>query len=208
MSFVAPGLNTLQTALQQVFTLNGPLQQTLPGYRVRDGQVMMAQAVAQAIDDTEVLVVEAGTGVGKTFAYLVPALLSGKRVLVSTATKALQDQLFTRDLPRLTAALSLPLRARQLKGRSAYLCRERLQQARQGRLGALDPQVLRNLADIERWSQQTVSGDLSELPQLDESDSLLALVSSTRDNCLGQSCPQWNQCHVNHAREQEHPRRN
>ncbi|HQQ69334.1 MAG TPA: ATP-dependent DNA helicase [Alicycliphilus sp.] len=158
----------------------------------------MAQAIASAIAEHARLVVEAGTGVGKTFAYLVPALLSGERVLICTATKALQDQLYGRDLPLLLRALAQPLRTALLKGRASYLCRHRLQLARQdqGAAHAAD------LARIELWAQGTQTGDLAELPGLDERSPVLALVTSTRDNCLGQDCPHFADCHVYQARRQ------
>lgn len=176
----------------------GPLADVQPGFMPRGGQIDMAVAVAQAIEARDVLVVEAGTGVGKTFAYLVPALLSGERVVVSTATKALQDQLFGRDLPRVLQALGLPMRSAMLKGRSSYVCAHRLHLARE-----VEPEggpYAADLAEIERWAQLTRSGDLAELAQLDERSALTALVSSTRDNCLGSVCPQLRGCHVNQAR--------
>ena len=161
----------------------------------------MAQAVAQVIQDGGALVAEAGTGVGKTFAYLVPALLSGQRLLVSTATKALQDQLFLRDLPRVQAALGVPVRAALLKGRSSYLCLERLERACRGVPGQLlDPQWLRALARVQQWARGTRSGDLDELPGLEEATPVLPLITSTRDNCLGAACPHASTCHVNRAR--------
>ena len=162
----------------------------------------MALAVAQAIEDSAVLVVQAGTGVGKTYAYLVPALYSGQRVLVSTATKALQDQLFARDLPRLVHGLGLPLRMARLKGRSAYLCVERLERVRQGRTAPQDPQVLRQVAEVERWARITSTGDMAEMVALDERSAVVPLVTSTKDNCLGSDCPHWQGCHVNQARQQ------
>ena len=193
----------LTRRVEQAFSENGALARADTGFRARAGQLRMAQAVAQTIDQGGVLVVEAGTGVGKTFAYLVPALLSGERVLVSTATKALQDQLFARDLPRLLDVLGLPRRVTRLKGRSSYLCLQRMEQARQGMPGmALDPQVVRALAHVERWAHTTRSGDLAELPGLDERSPVLPLVISTRENCLGTACPHWADCHVNQARHQ------
>lgn len=173
-----------------------------PAFLPRSGQTRMALAVAQAIEAGDVLVVEAGTGVGKTYAYLVPALLSGQRVLVSTATKALQDQLFARDLPRLVHGLGLPLRMARLKGRSSYLCIERLERVRQGRTAPQDPQVLRTVADVERWARITRTGDLAELTALDERSPVVPLVTSTKDNCLGSDCPHLQGCHVNQARQQ------
>jgi ATP-dependent DNA helicase DinG len=144
-------------------------------------------------------VVEAGTGVGKTFAYLVPALLSGERVMVSTATKALQDQLYSRDLPALLKAMGLPARTALLKGRSSYLCLHRMKQARQEHV---ERGALLALAKIEKWANLTSSGDLAELPGLDERSSVIPLVTSTRENCLGSNCPQYKSCHVMLARKQ------
>ena len=193
--------SALAQAVAQAFAGQGPLAQADTHFRPRAGQVAMAQAVAQVIQDGGALVAEAGTGVGKTFAYLVPALLSGQRLLVSTATKALQDQLFLRDLPRVQAALGVPVRAALLKGRSSYLCLERMERACRGVPGQLlDPQWLRALARVQQWARGTRSGDLDELPGLDEATPVLPLITSTRDNCLGAACPQASACHVNRAR--------
>ena len=193
--------SALAQAVAQAFAGQGPLAQADTHFRPRAGQVAMAQAVAQVIQDGGALVAEAGTGVGKTFAYLVPALLSGQRLLVSTATKALQDQLFLRDLPRVQAALGVPVRAALLKGRSSYLCLERLERACRGVPGQLlDPQWLRALARVQQWARGTRSGDLDELPGLDEATPVLPLITSTRANCLGAACPQASACHVNRAR--------
>ena len=183
------------------FAAEGPLSRAWPGFVPREGQTAMAEAVTQAVQHGESLVVEAGTGVGKTFAYLVPVLLSGQRALVSTATKALQDQLYSRDLPRLTEALALPVRVALLKGRSSYLCLHRMEQARH------HPQAQqavwqRALSRVELWAQTTRSGDLAELPGLDESSGLWPLVTSTRENCLGSSCQRYKACHVNLARKE------
>ncbi|HOM22032.1 MAG TPA: ATP-dependent DNA helicase, partial [Ottowia sp.] len=143
----------------------------------------------------------AATGVGKTFAYLVPALLSGERVLLSTATKTLQDQLFGRDLPRLARALGLPLSMALLKGRASYLCLHRLEMANQTGVSSA-PGVRQQLSKIERWAKTTRSGDLAELPGLDERSPVIPLVTSTRENCLGADCPQFRACHVQLARRQ------
>src|SRR5512139_1998689 len=151
----------------QAFAPDGPLAQADDRYVEREVQQRMALAVAQAIEGRHALVAEAGTGVGKTFAYLVPTLLSGRRALVSTATKSLQDQLFLRDLPRLAQALHVPVRLALLKGRASYLCRHRLDQARQG-AQLPDRTAVRALAHIEAWAVATRSGDLAELSGLDE----------------------------------------
>lgn len=192
---------SLHDQVAAAFAQDGWLSRAEPHFRPRAGQTEMAMAVAQTIQDGGVLVVEAGTGVGKTFSYLVPALLSGQRVLVSTATKALQDQLYLRDLPRLVQALGLPLRVARLKGRSSYVCLHRLGQVHQSKV-PLDPQVLRAVARVQDWSRGTRSGDLAELPGLAENSTVAALVTSTKDNCVGSSCAHWEQCHVNTARAQ------
>ena len=191
----------LRDAVLEAFAPGGVLACTVDEFRGRSGQTEMALAVADAIAQRTVLVAEAGTGVGKTYAYLVPALLSGERVLLSTATKTLQDQLYGRDLPRLIEALGLPLRTALLKGRASYLCLHRMELARQDRAVA-SPLVAHALARVERWAQGTRSGDLAELPGLDERSPVIPLVTSTRDNCLGSNCPRFRECHVNLARRE------
>ena len=179
----------------------GLLAQGVGGFQPRQGQTEMAMAVVETIEEGGALVVEAGTGVGKTFAYLVPVLLSGQRALISTATKALQDQLFSRDIPRLAQVLNLPVRVALLKGRSSYLCLHRMEQARHSPESA-QPGAQRALAKIETWAQSTRTGDMAELTGLDERSALWPLVTSTRDNCLGSSCPRYRACHVNLARKE------
>lgn len=193
--------SALRDAVQAAFAAGGALSRAEPHFRPRAGQTRMAEAVADTITQHGVLVVEAGTGVGKTYSYLVPALLSGERVVVSTATKALQDQLFVRDLPRLVQSLGLPLRMARLKGRSSYLCLQRLLQVRLGKQ-PLDAQVLRAVARVEDWARSTRSGDMAELPDLAEDSAVTTLVTSTRENCVGRECTHWQQCHVNRARQQ------
>ncbi|WP_218510718.1 ATP-dependent DNA helicase [Variovorax sp. dw_308] len=185
---------------REAFAQEGALSLAADQFRERGGQTDMALAVARTIEEGGQLVVEAGTGVGKTFSYLVPALLSGERVLLSTATKTLQDQLFGRDLPRLVEALGLPVRTALLKGRASYLCLHRLELARHD--AGPDRVSARTLAKIEQWSQATRTGDLAELPGLDERSPLIPLVTSTRENCLGAQCPQFRPCHVNAARRE------
>lgn len=191
----------LRDEVAQAFSTDGPLARADAQFRPRQVQLDLADAVAQALEGHAVLVAEAGTGVGKTYAYLVPLLLSGQRALVSTATKSLQDQLFLRDLPRLLQAFALPLRIALLKGRSSYLCPHRLAQARQD-AQLPDRASVRLLARIEAWAQTTRSGDLAELPALDERSPLIPLVTSTRDNCLGSDCPQWRDCPLVRARRE------
>ena len=195
-----PVMNTeLAQAVAAAFTPGGPLARHEPGFSPRQAQDDMAVGIARALDAREALVVEAGTGVGKTFAYLVPLLLSGRRALVSTATKSLQDQLFLRDLPRLRDALGVPVRMALLKGRASYLCRWRLQQAEHtGHLP--DRFAVRALHRVSQWAQSTTSGDLAEIEGLDDRSPVIPLVTSTRDNCLGAECPEYRACHVMHAR--------
>ncbi|MDM0044094.1 ATP-dependent DNA helicase [Variovorax dokdonensis] len=191
---------SLQERVHEAFLPDGALSLAAEQFHVREGQTNMALAVAEAIETGGQLVVEAGTGVGKTFSYLVPALLSGERVMISTATKALQDQLFGRDLPRLVEALALPIRMALLKGRGSYLCLHRLELAR--RDGHDDRGAARALAKIEQWAQATRTGDLAELPGLDERSPVIPLVTSSRENCLGAQCPKFRACHVNQARRE------
>jgi ATP-dependent DNA helicase DinG len=196
-------LTALELDVVAAFAEGGPLARSTDGLRPRPAQLDMASAVARTVDARDCLVVEAGTGVGKTFAYLVPVLLSGRRALLSTATQALQDQLFSRDIPAVSRALGVPVRAALLKGRSSYVCVQRLEQARSGaRVGLRDPALAAGLEQVQRWAMASVSGDLAELPGLDEASPLRGLISSTRDNCLGGACPRLAQCHVNRARHE------
>ena len=181
------------------FGPEGLLQQALPGFRVREEQRRLASAVWQAIEQRETLVAEAGTGVGKTFAYLIPALRSGRKALVSTASRTLQDQLFTRDIPKLLQALALAPRVVRLKGRANYLCLYRMEVAEQdGRFSrAQDWQVLRA---VKRFSAQTTEGDLTDCLDLPEESAVVPWVTSTGENCLGNSCPRIADCFVAKAR--------
>jgi ATP-dependent DNA helicase DinG len=187
--------------VSEAFADGGVLSRAADHFLPRSGQTEMAMAVARIIETGGALVVEAGTGVGKTFSYLVPALLSGERVLLSTATKTLQDQLFGRDLPRLVEALGLPVKTALLKGRGSYLCLHRMEQARNDAT-LPDRGAVRTLAKIEEWSQSTRTGDLAELPGLDERSAVIPFVPSTRENCLGSQCPKFRACHVNLARRE------
>lgn len=197
----SPPAQRLEDLAREAFVPGGVLARAAEAFRPRPGQTEMAAAVARTIEQGGALVVEAGTGVGKTFSYLVPALLSGERVLLSTATKTLQDQLFGRDLPRLAEALGLPVRMALLKGRGSYLCTHRLELARRD-ASLPDRTAVRTLAKIEEWAQATRSGDLAEMPGLDERSPVLPLVTSTRENCLGSQCPKFRGCHVNNARRE------
>jgi ATP-dependent DNA helicase DinG len=197
-------LSALENGVSAAFAADGPLARAHGHLRPRQGQLDMAAAVARAIENGHGLAVEAGTGVGKTFAYLVPLLLSGRRALLSTATQALQDQLFTRDIPAVVRALGLPVRVALLKGRSSYVCLHRLEQALHGpaSAGPRDPAIASGLSQVLHWAHRSRSGDLAELDALDERSPLRPLITSTRDNCLGASCPRHGECHVNRARSE------
>ncbi|WP_341891810.1 ATP-dependent DNA helicase [Variovorax sp. YR752] len=198
---IHPAANPLADASREALSAGGALARADARHVERAAQLEMAQAVAEAIESRSALVAEAGTGVGKTFAYLVPTLLSGARALVSTATKSLQDQLFLRDIPRLRDALQLPVSVALLKGRASYLCLHRMKQARQSAT-LPDRWAVRTLAKVEQWSHTTASGDLAELDGLDERSSVIPLVTSTRDNCLGSECADFRVCHVVKARRE------
>lgn len=191
----------LESQVLEAFAPEGVLARAAEHFVPRSGQTDMALAVARAIDGAYPLVVEASTGVGKTFSYLVPALLSGERVLLSTATKALQDQLFGRDLPALVKALGVPVSTALLKGRGSYLCLHRMEMARHD-ANFPERSSLRALAKVEEWARATDTGDLAELPGLDERSPVIPWVTSTRENCLGAQCPRFRACHVNHARRE------
>jgi ATP-dependent DNA helicase DinG len=196
-----PPADELEQAVVAAFDAGGPLARLDAGYKPREPQLQMSRAVARALSRRQALVVEAGTGVGKTFAYLVPALLAGSRALISTATKSLQDQLFLRDLPRLTKALNTPVRLALLKGRGSYLCLHRMKEARvSGEFP--DRRTALALARIERWALGTTTGDFAEIDGLDERSPIIPIVSSSRENCLGQDCPDWRACHVVKARRE------
>jgi len=186
--------------IEDILGADGPLARSLDGFRPRRAQVQMATAVTDALEQRRALLVEAGTGTGKTFAYLVPALLAGRRVLVSTGTRTLQDQLYAKDVPLVAGALGSPARVALLKGRSNYLCTYRLK--RQVAQRALDGIATADplLARIESWSATTKTGDLAEVPGITESQTVWPQVTSTRDNCLGQRCPEYAGCHVVAAR--------
>jgi len=181
----------------EMFDDNGPLARLVEGFQPRSEQQAMAEAVAASLDNGDTLICEAGTGTGKTFAYLVPALMSGQRVVVSTGTRHLQDQLYQRDLPLIRKALGRPVEIALLKGRANYLCRQRLQQARHSGQG---PQA--RLRRLQEWAATTRSGDLAEFPGISDDDPLWPVVTSTTDNCLGQDCPEYEQCFVLRARRQ------
>ena len=178
---------------------NGPLAQRLPGYQPRPAQSRLAEAIADAFEARACLVAEAGTGTGKTYAYLVPALLSGQRVIVSTGTRALQDQLYHRDVPRVREALGAGLRAALLKGRANYLCLYRMNQAK-GEPRFASREAAAQFQRVLAWSTRTRRGDLAELDDIPEDTPLWPQITSTAENCLGGECPFWGECFVAKAR--------
>ena len=185
---------------EQIFAATGVLGATIAGYRVRPQQAQMAKLAYHAMQENTCLVAEAGTGTGKTFAYLVPALLSGGKVIISTGTKTLQDQLFERDLPAVRDALKLPATLALLKGRANYVCLYHLRRAREhGRFHYREE--LRHLQLIERFANISNSGDKSALADVPEDASVWPYVTSTRDNCLGQECEFHDKCFVMRARK-------
>ncbi|WP_336292278.1 ATP-dependent DNA helicase [Cronobacter dublinensis] len=182
------------------FEADGQLAKAIPGFKPREPQRQMAQAVTAAIEAAKPLVVEAGTGTGKTYAYLAPALRAGKKVIVSTGSKALQDQLYSRDLPTVAKALEFKGRLALLKGRSNYLCLERLeQQALAG--GDLPVQTLSDVIQLRGWANETIDGDISTCGRVAEDAPVWPLVTSTNDNCLGSDCPLYKDCFVVKARK-------
>jgi len=186
-------------SLSDAFAPDGPLAAGIPGYRVRAQQVEMATRIAEAMAANRVLVAEAGTGTGKTYAYLVPALLAGGKVIVSTGTKTLQDQLFARDIPTVRAVLKSPLKAALLKGRANYLCHYHLARAlAEGRF--LSREDAAHALRISRFAKETQTGDKAECGDVPENSPVWGLVTSTRENCLGQECPHHKECFVLAAR--------
>ncbi|WP_257388042.1 ATP-dependent DNA helicase [Tahibacter caeni] len=177
----------------------GPFAREVPGFAPRAAQQAMAAAVAEAMDERHILIAEAGTGTGKTFAYLVPAVTSGKRVIVSTGTKTLQDQLFHRDLPRVRQVTGARIKAALLKGRANYLCLYRLDQThRDGRLASREQ--VAQLQALRGWAGRSSSGDRNEIAEVPEDSPLWPRVTSTAENCLGADCPMFNDCFVIKAR--------
>ncbi len=190
----------MQHKVKAAFADDGTLARQIPGFKARDAQKQMALAVADSISSGSALVVEAGTGTGKTYAYLVPALLAGKKVILSTGTKNLQEQLYFRDLPKVLQALALPLQTALLKGRANYLCLFRLTQHYQ-HVPVPDPLLIQDLSLIKKWSSETHTGDIGELTYIAEDSRALPYVTSTSDNCLGKDCPDFEDCYLLKARK-------
>jgi ATP-dependent DNA helicase DinG len=194
-------LATLAGAVDHAFAPDGPLATALDAFEPRPGQLAMAHAVVKTLADGGVLLAEAGTGTGKTLAYLIPAILSGKRVLVSTGTKNLQEQIFTKDVPLLRRALGLPFAATCMKGRGNYLCLHRFEHARQ------EPPATANATDriyltlIETWLPRTDTGDRGEVEELPDDWPMWNDIAATTDNCLGAECPQYGDCFITRMRQ-------
>ncbi|MCA2015500.1 ATP-dependent DNA helicase [Vibrio tritonius] len=187
--------------IAKTFSQQGALGQAIPGFQPRQAQIDMAKAVDDVIRNDGQLVVEAGTGTGKTFAYLVPALLSGKKVIISTGSKNLQEQLYHRDLPLMIGALGFLGKTALLKGRSNYLCLDRLsRQMIESHTNESDPTLLSQLVKVRGWSSETKTGDLGECDALPEDSLVIPTITSTNDNCLGKECPSYQDCFVSKAR--------
>ncbi|HHF3141865.1 ATP-dependent DNA helicase [Vibrio sp. 2art] len=188
--------------IAKTFSSDGALGKAIPGFQARQPQIDMAEAVSSAIKDQTQLVVEAGTGTGKTFAYLVPALLSGKKVIISTGSKNLQEQLYHRDLPLMVNALGFYGQVALLKGRSNYLCLDRLsRQMVESHTNESDPTLLTQLVKVRAWSSETKTGDLGDCDDLPEDSMIIPTITSTNDNCLGKECPSYTDCFVLKARK-------
>ncbi|MEN5220658.1 ATP-dependent DNA helicase [Stenotrophomonas sp. TWI602] len=193
-------MSQLAHASRDALSEGGALASQLDAFVPRPAQLRLTAAIAEAFDQRDVLLAEAGTGTGKTYAYLVPALLSGLKTIISTGTRALQDQLYHRDLPRVRAALGVGHSSALLKGRANYLCRYRLQQAR-GEPRFSSPEQVAQFQRILAWAGRTKYGDMAELEALPEDSPLYPMVTSTIDNCLGTECPFWDDCFVVQARQ-------
>ncbi|WCP66197.1 ATP-dependent DNA helicase [Vibrio tubiashii] len=188
--------------ISKTFSSEGALGKAIPGFQPRQAQLDMAEAVASAIKSQSQVVVEAGTGTGKTFAYLVPALLSGKKTIISTGSKNLQEQLFHRDLPLMTNALGFYGQVALLKGRANYLCLDRLsRQMVESHNQSADPTLLSQLVKVRSWSSETKTGDLGDCDAIAEDSPVIPTITSTNDNCLGKDCPSYQECFVLKARK-------
>ena len=188
-----------QDQLSHIFSLNGQLSQNIKDFGPRAEQLSMAQAVGDTIYNKSSLVIEAGTGTGKTLAYLAPVLLFNKKTIISTGSKNLQDQLFNRDLPAIKKALNFTGKIALLKGRANYLCLERLDQViAQGVLG--DKSVLTDLSKVRKWNNSTKTGDFTECVELAEDSPIISQLTSTTESCLGTDCPNYSECYVAAAR--------
>src|SRR5690606_36349637 len=186
--------------LAGLFGPDGPLARQLPGYVPRAAQLALSEAIRDTLEEGGVLIAEAGTGTGKTWAYLAPAFLSGGKVLVSTGTRTLQDQLFRRDIPRLREALALPVDVALLKGRGNYVCHYHLERLEQDERALKSRDEMPQLRAIRRFVRESDTGDRADLPEVPETADIWNRVTSTRENCLGQDCPYVRDCFLLKAR--------
>lgn len=182
-------------SISEVFADDGALSKLIQGFKYRPEQEAMAQAILAAVKKGEDLICEAGTGTGKTMAYLVPTLLSKQKTIVSTGTRHLQDQLKQKDLPLVLEALNLPVTTMVLKGRANYLCLERMETALHDS-AELSYGQMTDLQEVAMWSSSTVSGDINELSMIEENADIRSTITSTTENCLGQACPKFDACFV------------
>ena len=189
------------SATDNFFSPQGPLNDCLNNYQLRAEQVEMAKSVSNAIKDKESLVIEAGTGVGKTFAYLYPSLLKGGRVVISTATKNLQDQLFFNDIPKIREALKISVKVNILKGRANYICKLRMENTNQEGM-FFNKNDAKYLHLIKAFSDNSDSGEVSEISKIPENSAIWPMVTSTKENCLGQDCEFYKNCFLVKARKE------
>ncbi|NRB68935.1 MAG: ATP-dependent DNA helicase [Vibrio sp.] len=188
--------------ISKTFSADGALGKAIPGFQPRQAQLDMAESVVKAIKSDQQVVIEAGTGTGKTFAYLVPALMSGKKTIISTGSKNLQEQLFHRDLPLMTDALGFYGQVALLKGRANYLCLDRLsRQMVESHGHHADPALLSQLVKVRSWASETKTGDLGDCDEIAEDSPVIPTITSTNDNCLGKECPSYQDCFVLKARK-------
>lgn len=188
------------SVIDKAFSSSGLLAKAITGFSPRQAQLDMALEVEQAVEKQSTLIVEAGTGTGKTFAYLIPALLSEKKVIISTGTKNLQEQLFHKDIPLIKKALATNAQMALLKGRSNYLCLQRLEEYQSSR-GQLDAQTLNDFVSVRTWANSTRTGDIGEIETITEDSSVFPYVTSTVDNCLARDCPHYEDCYLIKARQ-------
>jgi ATP-dependent DNA helicase DinG len=191
-----PGTPGLRSAVDAAFADDGPLAKAVDQFEPREGQRSMARAVAETLDHGGILLAEAGTGTGKTLAYLVPAILNRQRVLISTGTKNLQEQIYFKDIPALRSALGMPFTAAYMKGRANYLCLHRLDQLRAHPAAPMD-----FISTIDEWRRGTETGDRAEISEIEEDSSLWHDVSALAETCLGNDCPQYGECYVTRMRQ-------
>ncbi len=184
----------------ELLSASGRFANALEGFRAREGQQALSAEIERVINSKQILIAEAGTGIGKTFAYLVPVIISGSKVIISTGTRHLQDQLFHSDIPVVKKALNLELPCALLKGRANYLCKYRLDISHQQSF--LTRETQDHLSRIKAWSKQTISGDVAQMSEISEDARVWPMVTSTSDNCLGSECPEWSNCYVVKARKE------